>query len=223
MPTPLHSIKFWIKAFIPRDIPNLTKIVPKGPYAGQTMINGPTPFSDCFLTDQRSFSNRVDAKSRLHSEFKIAISGQRLTFTQWHNCDFTTECDCEDGALECSKKGDTSRMRFKFPTNPQPWRQMHIDLIGAANNPCYSGSPDVDYEGTIAIDLAARSIEFDGKVDAFPAFEAYATINDGAGVALFQRLPREGKTPFNLVGGPSESVKGKLRDQWMTGILQKSP
>ena len=222
MPTPLNSMKFWINAFIPRNISGLTKTVPAGRHAGQTMIPGPTPISDCFLTDQRSFSNLIHAKSRMHSEFKVALAGSRMEFSQWHNCDFTTECDCEDGDDECHRQGDTSRMRFTFPTNPDPSRPFKATLNGASNNPCHGGSPDIDYKGTITIDLAARSIEFDGKIDAFPAFEAYATINDGAGVTMFQQLPKAGKTPFNLFGGPSESIKAKLRDRLLDGILQKA-
>lgn len=159
----------------------------------------------------------------MHSEFKVSLADARLTFNEWHNCDFTTECDCEDGDVECRKQGNTSRMRFGFPINPDPSRPFKVTLNGAANNPCHGGSPDIDYQGVITIDLVARSIEFDGKVDAFPAFEAYATINEGAGVTMFQQLPKAGKTPFNLFGGPSESVKAKLQDRLMTGILQQSP
>ena len=37
----IRSMKFWINAFIPRDIPGYTMTVPKGRYAGLTMIPGP--------------------------------------------------------------------------------------------------------------------------------------------------------------------------------------
>lgn len=222
MSTTLNSMKFWINAFIPRDISGLTKKVPAGKYKGQTMIEGPTAFSDCFLTDQRSFSNHIHAKSRMHSEFKVALSNSRLTFTQWHNCDFTTECDCEDGDEECRKQGSTSGMKFTFPVKPDPSRPFKVTLKGAANNPCHGGSPNIDYVGTITVDLAARSLEFGGKIDEFPAFEAYATINDGAGVTMFQRSPKAGKTPANLFGGANVSIGAKLRDRTMTGRLQKA-
>jgi hypothetical protein len=36
MATVIRSIKFWINAFIPRDIPGYTMTVPKGRYAGHT-------------------------------------------------------------------------------------------------------------------------------------------------------------------------------------------
>ena len=87
MTAALTSIKFWINAFIPRDLPGLTKAMPKGRYRGSTMIPGPTPISDCFLTDQRSFSSQINAKSRMHSEFSLKLEGPRSVFTEWHNCD----------------------------------------------------------------------------------------------------------------------------------------
>lgn len=221
MIAPLRSIKFWINAFIPRNISRLTKRVPKGKHSGKTMIPGPFPISDCFLTDQRSFSNHVHAKSRMHSELKLIVQGSNATFTQWHHCDLTCECDCEDGEPECEKKSSSTDMRFTLPSRIDVVQPMTVKLKGAANNPCHTGSPAIDYMGAITIDLAERSIEFNGKVDAFPAFEAYATINDGAGVTMFQILPKPGKTPWNLVGGPSESVKAKFKDRYFNGRFQK--
>jgi hypothetical protein len=35
-------------------------------------------------------------------------------------------------------------------------------------------------------------------IDQFPAFEAYATINDGSGIILFQEPPPAGNTVNNL-------------------------
>jgi len=53
----LKSVKFWVNAFIPKNIKNLTKTVLKGKHAKKTMIEGPIPLvSDCYLTDQRTFS-----------------------------------------------------------------------------------------------------------------------------------------------------------------------
>ena len=221
MTVKLTSVKFWINAFIPRDIPNLTINVPKGTHTGKTMIPGPTPVSDCYLTDQRSFSNHIHAKSRMHSEFKMALTGSKLVFTQWHNCDKTCEIDCEDGDVECDKKGSTGKMKFTFPISPNPGRPIDVKMKAGSNNPCSSGSPDIDYDGVIRIDLGARSIEFMGRIDEFPAFEAYATINDGAGVNMIQKKPKAGKTPWNLFGGASENVRQKLRDLNKNGIFQK--
>ncbi|MBC7797825.1 MAG: hypothetical protein H7Z37_13210, partial [Pyrinomonadaceae bacterium] len=59
MAVPINSVKFWINAFIPLSVPGYTLAVPS--HGGMSMIPGPgvNPFSDCYHTDQRSFSNNI--------------------------------------------------------------------------------------------------------------------------------------------------------------------
>lgn len=227
MSVPMRSVKFWLNAFIPRDIPGYTLTVPAGPHRGKTMIPGPATgsISDCFLTDQRAFSNQIHAKSRMHSEFRLNLTGWPPQLTQWHNCDQTTEVDCEDGDEECRDKGNTSRMRFALlpsrvtsPTGP-----FEIEMTCSASNPCAPSSRiggDIDYTGRITVAPAARRIDIDAVVDAFPAFEAYATINDGAGVTVFRLPPPSGHTVRNLPGGPNRRVRKRLEDRNADGIFE---
>ena len=120
MPIPIRTVKVWINAFIPRTISSYTLRVPAGIHVGKTMIPGPNPISDCYLTDQRDFSNLIHAKSRMHSEVKVDFTGSRSTITQWHKCDLTTELDCEDGVVESTGTGNTSRMRFQLLATSTP-------------------------------------------------------------------------------------------------------
>lgn len=169
--------------------------------------------SDCYLTDQRSFSNEIDAESRMHSEFTVSFDGDRVSMSEWHDCDPTVELDCEDCQVECREKGDKTRMRFELQTRTNP---AIVNMDCAANNPCSPTSRlfgDIDYHGTITVDQEARSIELQATIDAFPAFEAYATINHGAGVALMQLSPPAGNTVMNLPGGANRRVHYKLEDR----------
>lgn len=227
MAVPIRSIKFWINAFIPKKVAGYTKSVPgKQNY---TMIPGPFPGSDCFYTDQRNFSNNIHAESRMHSEFKLNFTGPTPNLKQWHKCDFTIECDCEDGEEECKKKGNTDRMKFKWDMANAFIKNKGLYVIQMycrSNNPCSPSSRfggDIDYEGKILIDLPSRKITFDGKIDAFPAFEAYATINDGAGVALFQESPPVGHTVMNLPGSANRKIGVSLEDKNFSGIFVKKP
>lgn len=239
MAVPINSIKFWINAFIPLTVTGYTKSIPGLP--GQTMIPGPgvNPLSDCYHTDQRGFSNNIHASSRMHSEAKIDFSGGSPTFTQWHNCDETIECDCEDGAEECRKKGAINNMKitmlppissptpsfgaFPSPVMPVSSPLVTLQIKCAANNPCAPSSTlggDIDFEGKVMIDRNARRIECDLKIDAFPAFEAYATINDGAGVMMFQIAPPAGNTVMNLPGAASRAVQIRLEDANSDGAFE---
>jgi hypothetical protein len=221
MPVPIRSVKFWINAFIPRDIPSYTLPVPAGLHLGKTMIPGPNPASDCYLTDQRSFDRFIHAKSRMHSEFTISFTSATPMMSQWHKCDPTIELDCGDGDVELVKTGSTSRMKFTMlpPTKPPV---VVITMECAASNPCAPSSRifgDIDCKGRITVNAMTRSIEIDGLIDQFPAFEAYATINDGAGVSLFQILPSPGKTVMNLPGPPNRPVKFRLEDRNADGVF----
>ena len=260
MATAVTSVKFWINAFIPRDIPGYTITVPAGPHQGKTMIPGPgatnirptirgVPYSDidfmrgmmgqpyrssdvelfradgvgvsdCYLTDQRSFSTDIHAKSRMHSEFRLDYSGSSVSMTQWHNCDRTTEVDCEDGCVECDKKGASNRMEFILKSFTA---DAEVDMDCAANNPCSPSSRlfgDIDYEGTIRYNPASRLLEIDAKIDQFPAFEAYATLNDGAGVPIFQIAPPLGNTVMNLPGGANRKVHYTIQDKDRDGVFE---
>lgn len=205
----MERVTLWVNAFIPKDVPGLSKPAPSA-HAGKTMLHGPiSGVSDCFLTDNRDFSSKISAPSRMHSEIEIDVSGLR-EISQRHRCDTTTEIDCEDGDVECSRKGDTSRMRFRN-LRGNPTSLVHVDLTAAANNPCFTGSPDIDYTGTFTIDPPGGTIEFNGMIDAFPAFEAYAVVDGGAPLTMFRTLPIPGKNPWNLGGSAVRAQTGRVR------------
>ncbi len=226
MAVPIRSIKFWINAFIPKKVPKYTKPVPGKPT--YTMIPGPFPGSDCFHTDQRTFSNNIHASSRMHSEFRLVFTRSMPKLEQRHKCDFTIECDCEDGEEECKKKGNTDRMKFTWDMANAFIKRKGlyvVKMLCCSNNPCSPSSRvggDIDYEGKIFIDLTTRRLTFDGKIDAFPAFEAYATINDGVGVPLFKESPPVGHTVMNLPGKANRKIKVTLEDKNFSGTFVKS-
>jgi hypothetical protein len=214
----VEKITFWIKAFIPGSIDGLTSEVPNHP--GTTMIKGPfRGVSDCFHTDNRGFSDDPAASARMHSGVTIDFSGPNPQLSGvLHRCSPTIECDCEDGDEECNKSGDTSRMGFTLAP-ASAGRTAVVTLEGASNNPCVAGSPDIDYRGSITIQADERSVEFDGFVDVFPAFEAYSRINNNPSAKLFTVGPKPGATPWNLPdnitapAGGNRPVHVVLRDE----------
>lgn len=144
--------------------------------------------SDCYLTDQRSFSAKLNAKSRMHSEFCLDLRSPGVVLTQSHRCDFTTELDCEEGCVECKKVAGTKRMKFSVRERAEPgW--VIVDMECAANNPCAPISRmfgNIDYRGSVACNPKDKVIEFDGMIDGFPAFEAYVAVNGGGRVCAAQ-------------------------------------
>lgn len=203
----MSEIKFWIKAFIPSQFENLMITLSEGPHKGKTAIKGPIPgVSDCFLTDNRSFSSDPSASCRMHSE--LVLDPDSLDHSaERHHCDPTIEVDCENGNIECEKSADSGRMKFLRPAISDS--VLTLDLEAASNNGCFSGSPDIDYEGTLTLNKVTRILEFVGKVDDFPAFESYVLVN-GRVIKLFTEGPKPGSSPWNLPGKATRPVQGKV-------------
>ncbi len=217
----ISTVKFWINAFIPGTVAGLTRVLSKGPFAGKTIVPGP-PGSDEFLTDNRGFSTSTTASSRMHSEFEVRFTpaGPRLV-SQAHRCDPSHEIEESTGKVVGTATGSTSRMNFVVRT---PFgvgvNLVQVDMKGATSNPLVAASPDIDYTGTITIDPSRRKLEMDIKIDEFPAFEAYCSINGGAAFELFVEPPPAGNTPFDLFGGANRPVKRRAEDRNGDGVFE---
>jgi hypothetical protein len=110
----------------------------------------------------------------------------------------------------CNRSANTRNMHFSN-LRASSTSTVEIDLAAAARNPCLWPTPDIDYVGTITIDVAARTVSFQGSVDEFPAFEMYSSVDGGPAKSLFLRSPELGKNPWNLIGGPNVSVSGSAQ------------
>ena len=69
---------------------------------------------------------------------------------------------------------------------------------------------DIDYNGTFTITIDGAggvAIAFSGMIDAFPAYDCYATLN-GVTKTLFTNSPPPGNTVASLLGGANRSVTG---------------
>ncbi len=223
------TIKVWINAFIPGDVPGYTFNVPAGPHAGKTAIPCPliaTPVnprcpSSRYLTDQRTFDPSPTASVRMRSIAEIQL--QPPLFVRHpdleHVTSGTTEINKTSGEVTCAKNADMSRCSFNnFRTEPDPSNlsnfTIKLEVVAAASDPCVNLAADIDYAGTFSVFCSPSGkfvqVTFDGKIDSFPAFEAYATIN-GSTKALFTVPPPAGNTVADLVGSASSPIGGVAR------------
>lgn len=214
----IHRLKIWLKAFIPHDIETAKTIPGSGPHAGKTMIPSPPPLSAYFLTDQRGFSPYLDAHCRMHSEIEIDVdSGQMIR--QFHTCYPTIQVDPDTGEEKCHQSADTSDMYFSDFRAADGGLTLAVDLHASTKNPCVQIatiklSPNLDYEGTLAIQLPEDRrkalLLFDGKIEAYPAFEMYAIVNDGPTQMIFQEPIKPGSGILNLAGPPARSINCRV-------------
>jgi hypothetical protein len=221
----LHTVTFWIKAFIPD--PSLTEFVVPAPGAslGNSMIvipanspGLPIPADRAFLGDNRGFSTDVTAPARIHSLVEITALDTETPQLQAVDikCGESVEIDMDSGAVINRATAPTDRIRFLnlrgntsvdpeggvIDDSPSP-QFVQLDYEAAANLPLLGGSPDIDMVGVLGIDRDAGTFRFRGSVDGFPAFEAYASFNLGPPVTLFQMVPI---SPIFLIGDVKRPV-----------------
>jgi len=219
------NLLIWINAFIPRDVSGYTFTVPAGPHAGKTAIPCPpfvaTPANpNCFrlgyLTDQRTFDSRPTASVRMRSIAEIQLVSPKLLRAD-HQTSGTTEINKNTGTVTCTALADMKRCKFQsFASSPLPFPSgdflIKLSLKAAASDLCVNLAADIDYEGNIEIlcspSRSTIEVGFNGKVDSFPAFEMYASLN-GTTKPLFRLPPPPGNTVVNLLGGASTPVSGK--------------
>ncbi len=204
------KLRIWINAFIPEEVyaadgkTPVTLRVPDGPHKGKTMLLGPSEtFSDCFLTDQRSFDQDPSAKSRMHS--MVTIDLRERSVSDAPRCDTTFEVDCEDGDVEDTGTSSTKRISVNEVTVDEvAWGTRYSFVMdAAARNPCHP-SPDLEWEIRVVVfvshDRSNIWVSVWGRIDEFPAFEMYAKAGEGPVQTVFQLAPEPGKTPADLFG-----------------------
>jgi Protein of unknown function (DUF3238) len=177
------------------------------------MIGNLLGISDCFMTDQRGFSNdQVFAESRMHSETTVTFTpsaGSYLSsYTEFHECGLTTELDCEDGDIENTARQTNDNMAFSLLFKNSDL--VKLSFSAARNNPLWLGSPDIDLEGVLTVDRVNKVVSFQGKVDDFPAFEAYVVVNGAAPQVIRQMDPAPGAGPGDLLGSASRPFSGAV-------------
>jgi hypothetical protein len=211
-------LKLWVNAFLPGQIDNLTFPLVQGPHMGETVLEGPKPGAkECFLTDQRSFSDDPSSSFRVQALVEIDMAASTLKLTS--GTGKTLRLSCDKGTVQCDKRAGADRIRaknFSSETLGGGDRRYFVTLEAAAGNPCVDltgvsiPSPDIDLNFRISV-LFERStgkvrVSFDGMIEPFPAFEMYAIHNGTKPTALFREGPLPGSGPWSLPGSPNRAV-----------------
>jgi hypothetical protein len=205
-------IHIWVKAFIPNSHPGnpgYVKPVPAQP--GRWVISAPVG-SDCYMTDNRTFSGDPNASARMTTEFTFTVdNGSATTGPAGPKPIFATgpthDVNCATGAdLLQPRTAATADMHMGHAAFADGIGQVVIDC--RAGNPffvflpgtpiSFPYAPDIRYGGTFTYDTAKETLRFQGSTGVFPAFEAYAQLNDGAVQTLFRLDPGPGTTVISL-------------------------
>ena len=211
-------LEIWVNAFIPLNVPGYTRTVAAGIHKGKTGIPLPSAArlanwrrsaDDGFLGDQRTFSAVVTASSRMHSIALVDVGTTLSLAGQIHNTSGTTDLDLVTGKVSGMAPADMTRCAFKVVPKTASLPSLTLELVGKANDPLVNFSADIDYTATIIIVRSPNhlTVSYNGLIDDFPAFEAYARYNNVT-KTLFTSPPPPGNTVMNLLGAASRPVTG---------------
>jgi len=195
----------YLRAFIPLNHsgnPGYVRAVLSKP--GMFVIPSPIPGdTSCFLTDNRLFTEDVDASSRATTEFVLVVANgaasiEKAGGREIHRTSPSHRVDCQTGAdLVPPKTASVSNMHIGAPAVADGIAQVVVD--GRASNPLVTPSPDIQYGGTLTFDTSRNTLRFRGSVAVFPAYEAFAQLNGGKVVKLFQSPPAANTTARDLI------------------------
>jgi hypothetical protein len=213
----------WINAFIPANVPGYTKLISTGANAGKTAVPLPSvarlnplntfkAWDAGYLTDQRTFSPVPSASCRMQSLAVVNTGPAPALLKQTHTSSGTTEVDTSRGLTLSTAVANMRNCRFFNFTVSAAKTVLTVDVEGSASDPLVSAAANITYEGTFTITLQPDGrtvVDFRGKIDVFPAFEAYAQVL-GATKALFSSPPPPGNTVVDLAKhlGPTRPVAG---------------
>jgi hypothetical protein len=101
---------------------------------------------------------------------------------------------------------------------PGVYGSLSVQVTGAAGDPLVGLAADIDYAGTFTISgggtPGSLNVSFQGMIDAFPAFEAYASFN-GRTKEIFRSPPPAGNTVVDLLGAANRPISGLARFPWL--------
>jgi len=187
------KVEIIVRAFIPKTHSSTRKI-PQG--NGDTMVEPPaSSIVGCFRTDQRGFSSGEGASSRIASMFSITFD-KPPGLAQKHPTFESNAIDCGNG--EVINKETTSNADQKATLKVNPAGVASVTYHASGTNPNLTWAPSIDIDGVFTVDLTAKTVKFVGKIDEYPAYEAYARLNGGPWRTLLQVMPAYGKSAMDL-------------------------
>ncbi|MCU0545584.1 MAG: DUF3238 domain-containing protein [Oscillatoriaceae cyanobacterium Prado104] len=216
----LKLISLWCRAFIPGVVLNsdgteFSQTITAAGHTGKKVIPGPLGLLGFFHTDDRTFLSEKTASARAYCEILVDLVSNQVSVAS-RRCDPTLKFKSLTDSSPESAVGDSSRLVIKdvsITNEPNGGRVLTFNLRGEANNPLAPGSPDIDWDLKVLLEvdtgLMMGRVTVKGLVDPFPAYEMYLSTNlSSPPNQVFQISPAPGKDPWNLIGNPTIPVEG---------------
>ena len=178
------DVHIWLRGFIPGS----SEAVDTSPGVIVRASDG-----QCFGTDQRGWSEEPNAPARLSSDFHLLLPDNaeplvrpaRRTVT---SAEKLRQLDCQS-AQELAV-AQTQLLANVVGTPSQADDRTQVSILAAVPDPQRPwSSATISYDATFTYDRSTRTLDYRATTGSFPAYEAYATLNDGPVITVFRSGP----------------------------------
>ena len=180
------DVHIWVRGFIPDSATA---------DAADANVRGVVHASDggCFSTDQRGWSDEVAAASRLSSDFHLVIPDNgapvvRPSQQRVHSAGTVRQVDCQTAQELAVSPTQLLASVVGTPAQTDTKTQIHI-LAAVADPQRPWSSSTISYDVTFTYDRSTKTLDYAATTALFPAYEAYATLNDGAVATVLRSGP----------------------------------
>jgi hypothetical protein len=155
------------------------------------------------MTDNRGFSADANASARLSAEFILIIDHGRVSIAPsipkplfiagpTHKVNCATGIDLD---LPRRRRQPTCiwEIQLTLTVLPKSFR------IFRGSNPFFPVAPDIVVAADFKFDTKKKELHLTGSTGVFPAFEAYAQLNNGPIQTLLTTGPGKGTDVFSLI------------------------
>jgi len=180
------DVHLWVRGFIPDSLSADT---------ADGTARGVVKASDggCFSTDQRGWSDEDDASSRLSSDFHLVIPDSgvpvvRPSQQRVHSAGTIHQVDCQSAQELAASPTQLLASVVGTPSQTDAKTQIHI-LAAVADPQRPWSSSTISYDVTFTYDRTTKTLDYVATTGLFPAYEAYASLNEGAAVTVLRSGP----------------------------------
>lgn len=198
----IDEVRIWMKAFIPNEHPDKELIRQIPGRKNRWMLNFPKYPSTCFETDHRGFSDDPDAEAKVTTDFTLRFDGAKAEVSPGngaaHQPGRSRLVACDTGKLQKEATGQFARGGRAL--GAPHVADGSVQIIGGVSirNPFTPPviSPFIDYSFDLVYAKDNGTLTFSITVGAFPAFEAYVSLN-GLPARKVLTVP-VGRSPIDL-------------------------
>lgn len=161
----------------------------------------PAMLQTCYVGDNRSYSSDLQATSRVWLNFSMRVGETDFELdpsSVKKGTHRSYAVHCETGEALEDAKADANAVSVEALPASEGVAGVKITLAG--RNPLIPAvfSPLLELEGTFTYSREDLTVSFDGKREAFPAYEAYARLNGGDWRTVFATGPDKDASAFSI-------------------------